>query len=122
MLCQATRRVAAVAVLCGRRRGHIGLHFDETHMMWWAGNDNRGIGPDGLTLQASDLRDAQDASTAARRSNRRLDAQALDLVAAWLNDKRLHTDPGTLEDMYAAIRDTGRHVEADPLRDLGTTP
>jgi hypothetical protein len=54
VLCQATRRVAAAALLCDRRRGHAGLHFDQPNMLWWAGNDNRGIGLDGLTLAMSD--------------------------------------------------------------------
>lgn len=41
--------------------------------------------------------------------------RALDKVTAWLNDPRLHSDPGTLGDMYEAIRQTGRHVSTEPL-------
>jgi hypothetical protein len=41
---------------------------------------------------------------------------ALDKVVAWLDDPRLHCDPGTLEDMYAAITATGRRLSSpEPL-------
>jgi hypothetical protein len=74
---------------------------------------NAAQGADGTLTPTRAIRTAQDPSFASRRRSRQ--DNALNLVALWLNDDRLHSDPGTLDDVFDAIRQTGRYVTPNPL-------
>jgi len=50
--CAASLAVGSFGILrCDRAAGHAGLHLHQA--IWWAATDNRQVGSDGLTLNAS---------------------------------------------------------------------